>query len=149
MKNLNKVQLIGRLGSDPQVKVMGSGQNVVNVNLGSSESYKDKNGQRVERTEWVRLVAFGRQADFMADFLGRGRLVYVEGKLQTRKFTDGQGQDRWITEVLVRDIGPLDPKPAGARQSQAYDAPPCPPEGGPDGGYGGGYPDEPLDDVPF
>ena len=109
--SLNKVILIGRLGADPELKYMPSGQPVVNVNMATDESYKDKQtGDRVERTEWHRLTIYGRAAEVIANYTRKGSLLYAEGSLRTRKWQDQQGQDRYTTEVIVKDFTFLDSK---------------------------------------
>ncbi len=110
---LNKVMLIGRLGRDPELRYTPSGQPVANFSLATDESYTTKDGQRVERTEWHRIVVWGKQAEFCGNYLAKGRLVYVEGRLETRKWQDNQGQDRTTTEVRADRVLGLDTRPAG------------------------------------
>ena len=125
--SLNKVLLIGRLGADPQLKYLPSGQPVVNVNLATDEGYKDRNtGERTERTEWHRLVVYGKTAELVANYLTKGRLIFVEGKLRTRKWQGQDGQDRYTTEVVADRVDFLDSKGGGARDAEQ-------------GGYGQGY----------
>ncbi len=120
---LNKVQIIGRLGQNPELKYSQSGVAMTNLNVATDESYTDRDGNRVDRAEWHRVVVFQRQAENCANFLAKGSLVYVEGSLTTRKWTDQQGVDRYTTEIRAQRIQFLDRK--GDRQ-----------EGG---GSGGGY----------
>lgn len=110
---LNKVMLIGRLGRDPELRYTPSGQPVANFSIATDESYTTKDGQRVERTEWHRIVVWGKQAEFCGNYLSKGRLVYVEGRLETRKWQDNQGQDRTTTEVRADRVLGLDSRPAG------------------------------------
>ncbi len=110
--SLNKVMLIGRLGQDPKISYTQSGQAVANFTLATDEGYRDRNsGQKVEKTEWHRVVAWRQTAEFVANYLGKGRLVFVEGRLQTRKWQDQQGQDRWTTEVVANNIQFMDSRP--------------------------------------
>ena len=113
MASLNKVIIIGRIGKDPEVRYTQSGQAVATLSVATDESYKDQSGQRVEKTEWHKVVAWGKQADLVANYLGKGRLVYVEGKLETRKWQDQGGQDRYSTEVKAVTVQALDKKPDG------------------------------------
>jgi len=101
MSSLNKVILITRLGRDPEVRNTNDGKAVVTLNGATSESWKDKQGQKQEKTEWHRIVLFGALADIAAKYLTKGSLVYIEGKLQTRKWTDAQGVEKYTTEVVV------------------------------------------------
>jgi single-strand DNA-binding protein len=99
--SVNKVILIGRLGKDPEVRYMTSGEAVANVTLATSEKYKDKSGEKVEKTEWHNLVFYRRLAEIAGEYLKKGSLIYVEGKLQTRKWQTKDGQDRYSTEILA------------------------------------------------
>lgn len=101
-KGINKVILVGNCGQDPEVRYMPNGNAVANVTLATSESYKDKNtGQAVEKTEWHRVVLFGKLAEITGEYVRKGSQIYVEGKLQTRKWTDQQGVERYTTEIVV------------------------------------------------
>lgn len=101
---LNKVMLIGRLGRDPELRYTQTGTPVTTLNVATDESYIDRDGNRVERTEWHRVTVFQRQAENCTTYLGKGSLIYVEGSLQTRKWQDSQGQDRYTTEVKAQRI---------------------------------------------
>lgn len=104
-KGVNKVILVGNLGRDPEVKYLPSGSAVANIGLATSESWKDKeSGEKQERTEWHNLVFFGRVAEIAGEYLKKGSQVYIEGSLRTRKWQDKEGQDRYTTEVVVRDL---------------------------------------------
>ncbi len=105
---LNKVILIGRLGRDPELRYTVSGTPVVNFPLATSDVYIDKEGNRQEKTEWHKIVVWGKQAETVANYLVKGRLIYVEGSLQTRKWTDSQGQDRYTTEIRAQRVVFLD-----------------------------------------
>ncbi len=104
-RGVNKVILIGNLGRDPEVKYTASGSAMVNVTVATSESWNDKQtNERVERTEWHRVVAYRRLAEIMGEYLRKGSKVYIEGKLQTRKWQDQNGQDRWTTEIVANEM---------------------------------------------
>ncbi|MCC2617631.1 single-stranded DNA-binding protein [Aestuariibacter halophilus] len=100
-KGVNKVILVGNLGQDPEVRYMPNGNAVANLSLATSESWKDQQGQIQERTEWHRLTMYRRLAEVAGEYLRKGSQIYVEGKLQTRKWQDQQGQDRYTTEIIV------------------------------------------------
>lgn len=99
MASVNKVILIGNLGRDPEVRYLPSGDAVANLNLATTEKWKDKNGDQQEQTEWHRVAFFGRQAEICGEYLKKGSSVYVEGRLQTRKWTDKDGVERYSTEI--------------------------------------------------
>lgn len=107
---LNKVMIIGRLGRDPELRYTQSGSPVATLNVATDESYTDRDGNKVERTEWHRVSVFQRQAENCANYLGKGSLVYVEGSLQTRKWQDQSGQDRYTTEIKAQRVQFLDRK---------------------------------------
>ncbi len=171
-RGVNKVILIGNLGQDPETRYTPNGNAVVNLNLATDESYKDRQtGQMVPKTEWHRIVLFGKIAEVAGQYLRKGSKVYIEGKLQTRKWQGQDGQDRYTTEVVVDINGQmqmLDSRggeggmnqgaPAGRPQQQSnYNAPASNQGGQQSGGYNqqsaqGGMP-EPVDDfdddIPF
>lgn len=149
--SLNKAQLIGRLGQDPKLSYMPSGQAVAEMSVATDESYKDRDGNKVEKTEWHRVSVKGKSAEFCAKYLSKGRLVYVEGKLKTRKWEDKNGgADRYATEISVEAPGhsvkfmdsdkggQQDAPKQGQRREQEPD-------------YGPAFPKESsgYDDVPF
>lgn len=160
---VNKVILVGRLGRDPELRYSSSGMPIANLRIATDESYVDRDGNKVDRTEWHTVVVFQRAAENCSNFLAKGSLVYVEGSLQTRKWQDQQGQDRYTTEVKAQRVQFLDRK--GSRDSQqdggGYQ------DGGPQDGYhsggqqgsynrgggqqpanrGGGKPQPPQDDI--
>jgi single-strand DNA-binding protein len=111
--SVNKVIILGRLGADPDVKFMPSGDAVANLSVATSQTWKDKTtGEKKEKTEWHRVVFFKRQAEVAKDYLKKGREVYVEGKLETRKWQDQAGNDRYTTEIIgdvLQMVGPRDP----------------------------------------
>lgn len=101
-RGINKVILIGNLGDDPDIRFTGQGAAVANLSLATSEAWKDKNtGQQQEKTEWHRVVIFGKLAEIAQQYLNKGSKIYIEGKLQTRKWQGQDGQDRYTTEVVV------------------------------------------------
>ncbi len=127
-RGVNKVILIGNLGNEPDVRYMPSGDAVANVNIATSEAWKDKNtGEMQERTEWHRVVFFGKIAEVVKQYLHKGSKIYVEGKLRTRKWQGQDGQDRYTTEVVVDINGTmqmLDGRPGGGTaQYDDSDAP--------------------------
>ncbi|HYA37829.1 MAG TPA: single-stranded DNA-binding protein [Candidatus Methylomirabilis sp.] len=104
-RGVNKVILVGNLGRDPEVRYSPNGQAVANVTLATSESWKDKtSGEKQERTEWHRVVFFGRLAEIAGEYLKKGAQIYVEGRLQTRKWQDKDGHDRYTTEIVANDM---------------------------------------------
>lgn len=118
-KGINKVILIGNLGADPEVKYMPSGNAVTNVNLATSESWKDKqSGQMQERTEWHKVVFFNRLAEIAGEYLRKGSKVYIEGSLRTRKWQDQSGQDRYTTEIVASEMQMLDGNSQGGSTAQ-------------------------------
>lgn len=111
---VNKVILIGRLGADPEVRHTQSGTAVCNFNLATSENWKDKNtGEKRERTEWHRVVAWDRLGEICGGYLGKGSQVYIEGSLQTRQWEDNDGKKRYTTEVVAKSVKFLDGKSGG------------------------------------
>lgn len=104
--SINKVILVGNLGRDPEVRTFQNGDKVVNINLATSETWKDRNtGEKRERTEWHRVAIFGGVAGVAEKYTRKGSKVYIEGKLETRKWQDQSGQDRYSTEVVIRPYG--------------------------------------------
>lgn len=108
--SLNKVFLIGYVGRDIELKYGQSGNAVANISLATDESYMDRNGEKVKRAEWHRLVAYGKTAETCSNYLRKGSLVYIEGSLQTRKWQDQTGEDRYTTEIKVSRVQFLDRK---------------------------------------
>jgi single-strand DNA-binding protein len=152
---INKVILVGNLGQDPEIRYTADGRPIATFSIATSETWKDKNsGERREKTEWHRVVVFGKLAEICGQYLAKGRQVYIEGKLQTRKWQGQDGQDRYTTEIVVdqrgsmqmlgnREGGPSPSRPAsggsnsggGGFQDQGYPQPP--------------YPNDQEDDIPF
>ena len=114
-RGINKVILIGNLGKDPEVKYMPSGDPVTNITVATSESWKDKStGENVEKTEWHRVVFFKRLAEIAGEYLKKGSKVYIEGRLQTRKWQGQDGQDRYTTEIVANEMQMLDSRGGSA-----------------------------------
>ncbi len=104
MSGVNKVIIVGRLGTDPELKTVTSGQNVCRLSVATSENWTDRDGQKQERTEWHRVVVWGKMADICGQHLSKGRQVYLEGRLQTRSWEDPQGQKRYTTEIVANTV---------------------------------------------
>lgn len=101
---VNKVILVGNLGQDPEIRYIQNGSAVANFSLATSESWKDKTGQKQERVEWHRIVAWGKLAEICGEYLSKGNQVYIEGRLQTNKWQDKEGKDRYTTEVVANNM---------------------------------------------
>jgi single-strand DNA-binding protein len=164
-RGVNKVILIGNLGADPETRSTPSGSTVASLRLATTDSWKDRqSGELQERTEWHRVVLWGRLGDIARDYLHKGSRVYVEGRLQTRKWQGQDGQDRYTTEIVANDLQMLDRREGAGAPGGAAE-PPIPDEewaggsaarGGGGGGSGGGgarprpVPEPDLnDDIPF
>ncbi len=157
---INKVILVGNLGQDPEIRYTADGRPIANFSLATSETWTDKNsGERREKTEWHRVVVFGKLAEICGQYLAKGRQVYIEGKLQTRKWQGQDGQDRYTTEVVVDMRGTMQmlgnradggggPRPmagGGGAPGKNYQN-----DGYPDQGYPQPpYPNDQEDDIPF
>ena len=154
--SVNKVILIGRLGQDPEMRNTQGGASVCNFSLATNENWRDKSGQKQERTEWHRVVVWGKLAELCTNYLNKGRQVYLEGRLQTRQWQDQQGATRYTTEIVANNLQFLGGQNAGASMGapmestsaagpQAMDAgfgAPATPAGGPE-------PSFTEDDIPF
>ena len=114
--SLNKVMIIGRLGREPELKYTQSGSPVCTFSVATDESYTDNSGQKVEKAEWHRIVVFQKAAENCSQYLAKGSLVFIEGKLETRKWQDQQGQDRFVTEIKAQRVQFLDRKGDGDGQ---------------------------------
>src|SRR5215471_17249947 len=156
MASVNKVILVGNLGRDPETRYTTSGDAVTNIRLATTDTWKDKNGEKQEKTEWHTVVFFGRQAEIAGEYLKKGKQVYVEGRLQTRKWQDKEGQDRYSTEIVAERMQMLGSREGGsasmseepaARERSAV----AEPRGGakPGGGQAKKKPDDLDDDIPF
>jgi single-strand DNA-binding protein len=150
---VNKVILIGNLGKDPEVRFTPSGAAVANFNIATNESWTDKSGQKQERTEWHRIVVWGKLAELCGEYLKKGRQCYVEGRLQTREWTDKEGKKNYTTEIVAQTVqflggggpGRADGAPVGSPRQDFGGGPPD--EMGPPMGLGA--PNGPPDDIPF
>lgn len=112
MASLNKAMLIGHLGRDPEIRYLPSGDAVASLNISTTETWKDKSGQKQEKTEWHRVSMFGRLAEIAGQYLKKGSQVYIEGRLETRKYTDKDGAEKYATEIKVNELKML----AGGRR---------------------------------
>ena len=148
-KGINKVILIGNLGKDPEVRYSPNGGAVANITLATTESWKDKNsGEQVDKTEWHRVVFFRRLAEIAGEYLKKGSKVYIEGKLQTRKWQDQNGQDRYTTEIVANEMQMLDSRGGGSAEFSQASAPAA----AASSNAGGGMDAPPMDfddDIPF
>ncbi len=134
---VNKVILIGNLGADPEVRYSQAGTAIASFRIATTETWKKQDGSKEEQTEWHRIVAFARLAEICGEYLSKGSKVYIEGRIQTRKWDDRDGNTRYTTEIVAREMKILTPRGGSdASVSQQYDEPPFP---------------EPVmgDDVPF
>lgn len=119
---MNKAIIIGRLGLDPTANKTQTGITVVNLSIATNEPYTDQGGNKVEKTEWHKVVVFGKQAEFCSNYLSKGRLVMVEGSIQTRKWQDQQGQNRYTTEIKAQRVQVLDSRNVHPKEEGM---PPC------------------------
>ena len=163
MASVNKVILVGNLGRDPEVRYMPNGDAVANYSIATTETWKDKNGMRQEKTEWHNIVMYRRLAEIAGEYLKKGSSVYIEGRLQTRKWQDKQGNDRYTTEIIadqLQMLGGRNSNAAGQTPGQDHGtASPSQPGGAPTDGTpppprrkdpapGGSF-DDMDDDIPF
>jgi single-strand DNA-binding protein len=150
MASVNKVILIGNLGADPETRYLPSGDAVTNIRIATTETWKDKAGTKQEQTEWHRVAFFGRLAEIAGEYLKKGSPVYVEGRLQTRKWQDKDGQERYTTEIRADRMQLLSGR-AGGSEPMAREPAATASEGGtakPQAKKGGAF-DEMDDDIPF
>ena len=163
-RGINKVILVGNLGQDPELRYTGSGTAVCNMRIATSESYKDREGNQVENTEWHTVVAWARLAEICGEYLKKGRQVYIEGSLQTRQWDDKDGNTRYSTEIKAREmqmLGGRDDNYSRGNGGDEYDQSPRPqrqqsnngggsrPQQPANAGGGDNYTFEPDDDLPF
>lgn len=155
MASLNKVMLIGNLGRDPEIRYMPSGDAIANLNIATTDTWKDKGGEKQDRTEWHRVVMFGKQAEIAGEYLKKGSQIYIEGRLQTRKWTDKSNVERYTTEIVADRMQMLGGRSGGssggnyeppADQSNEYSSKP-PTKAGTTGSNTGF--DDMEDDIPF
>lgn len=154
--SVNKVILVGRLGRDPETRYTGGGQAVANFTIATDYSYKDKNGERQKRTEWHRIVAWRKLAEIVQQYLKKGSLVYIEGRIETREWQDKEGQKRYTTEIIANEMKMLGSKGdgggggsyGGGSKSEEHDqAGPAEDVAGGAGGHSG--PEISDEDIPF
>lgn len=163
---VNKVILVGNLGADPEVRFTPGGQAVANFRIATSDSWTDKSGQKQERTEWHRIVVWGKLAELCGEYLKKGRQCFIEGRLQTREWTDKEGKKNYTTEVVANSVvflGGRDGASAGGGQQRQYSRSQQQPQqqgpgdydygppagGGMDDNMGGGMGGGADDDIPF
>lgn len=144
MASLNKAMIIGRLGVDPELRYTQNNRAVVTLKVATDSSYTDKSGEKVENTEWHRVVVWGKQAESCDRYLKKGRLVYVEGNIQTRKWQDKDGNDRYITEIRAQRVQFLDRGDGKEKAAGGGGQPPHPAET--EAGFDQSFSD---DDIPF
>ena len=153
MASVNKVILIGNLGRDPEVRYMPSGDAVANISIATTETWKDKTGEKQEKTEWHRVAMFGKTAEIAGEYLKKGSQVYIEGRLETRKWTDKEGHERYTTEIRADRMQMLGSRSGGSErmappEDDAPRAAPAPAQKS--GGAAKGSSLEDLeDDIPF
>ncbi len=148
MAGVNKVILVGNLGKDPELRSTTSGTSVCEFSIATGESWKGKDGQQQERTEWHRIVVWGKLGENCAKFLSKGRQVYLEGRLQTRSWEDKDGNKRYTTEIVARDVQFLGGGSGGNRGGGEGPPPPSDDFGAASGGGFGGDSGG-SDDIPF
>ena len=149
MASVNKVILIGNLGKDPDIRYMPNGEAVANITLATSETWKDKTGAKQEKTEWHRITFYRKLAEIVGEYLKKGSSVYVEGRLETRKWTDKSGTDRYTTEVIANEMRMLGSKSGGSSfEGESKNIKASPPKDStastPNSGFG-----DMDDDIPF
>ena len=121
--SVNKVILVGRLGKDPETRYMTNGEAVTNATLATSENWKDKSGEKQEKTEWHNLVFYRRLAEVAGEYLKKGSMIYVDGKITTRKWQDKEGKDRYTTDIIVNEMQMLGSKAGGSSSFEVVDKP--------------------------
>jgi single-strand DNA-binding protein len=150
MASVNKVILIGNLGKDPEVRYMPSGEAIANITLATTDSWKDKGtGEKQEKTEWHRVVMFGKQAEIAGEYLKKGRQVYFEGRLQTRKWTDKAGVEKYTTEIVADRMQMLGTRDSGGNAFEVVDREPSGSGAAKPAKKTGGEFDDFEDDIPF
>lgn len=144
MASVNKVILIGNLGNDPEIRYMPDGTAVATLSIATTDTWKDKNGEKQEKTEWHRVVIYRKLAEIAGEYLRKGRPVYIEGRLKTDKWTDKQGVERYTTNIIATDLKMLGSKPQGHQSESNTTTPKAGASGGNDGGF-----HDMDDDIPF
>jgi len=150
MASVNKVILIGNLGKDPETRYMSNGEAVTNITLATTDTWKDKNGEKQEKTEWHRVTFYRKLAEIAGEYLKKGRSVYIEGSLATRKWTDKQGVERYTTEIIASDMKMLGNRGAGTGSTDSDESHDnhTPPSSG-NGKAPGPTGFDDLEDIPF
>ena len=148
-RGVNKAIIVGNLGRDPEVRYSASGNAIANVTVATTDSWKDRqSGERQERTEWHRVVFFNRLAEIVAEYLKKGSQVFIEGRIQTRKWEDEDGNERWTTEIVANEMQMLGSRGGGGLQGGPADDSGAAPA--PGGGGSSGFSDSEFDDdIPF
>ena len=144
MAGVNKAIVVGNLGNDPEIRYAANGSAIASISVATSERWKDKNsGEQQERTEWHRIKLFGRQAELAGEYLKKGSQVYIEGRIQTSKYQDKDGNDRWSTQIVAREMTFLGGRGGGGGgdSQSASSASPPQRDSGPSGDFD--------DDIPF
>jgi len=136
---VNKAMLIGRLGKDPEVRYAADGAMVTSFNMATDEQWKDKSGEKVQKTEWHRIVTFGKLAEICGNYLVKGKLIFIEGRIQTRSWEDKEGVKRYTTEIVASNMQMLDSKGQNKPEESIPDSTPS----------HAASSSAPLDDVPF
>jgi len=162
--SVNKVILVGRLGRDPETRYTSGGQAVANFSLATDETYKDRNGERQKRTEWHKIVVWGKQAEIAQQYLKKGSLVFIEGRIQSREWQDKEGQKRTSFEIVANNFRMLGGRAEGAAASagtggggsagaraggEDFDQAAPADDAGGGGGHAGGGPEISDEDIPF
>jgi single-strand DNA-binding protein len=156
MASVNKCIFIGNLGRDPEIRYMPSGDAMANFSIACTDSFKGKSGEKQERTEWVRIVMFGKQAEIAGEYLKKGSSVYIEGRMQTRKWTNKEGQEQYTTEIVADRMQMLGGRSGGGNSFEVVDregdsSAPAPRQQAPASAArpAGGSIDDIDDDIPF
>ncbi|MBS0496315.1 MAG: single-stranded DNA-binding protein [Proteobacteria bacterium] len=144
MASVNKVILIGNLGNDPEMRHMNDGTAVATLSIATTDTWKDKNGEKQEKTEWHRVVMYRKLAEIAGEYLKKGRSVYIEARLKTGKWTDKQGIERYTTNIIATDLKMLGSKPNGQQSESNSTTSKAGAVSGNDGGFDGMD-----DDIPF
>ncbi len=139
---INKAILVGRLGKDPEVRYTPDGAMVTSFSLATDEQWKDKNGEKVQKTEWHRIVTFGKLAEICGNYLAKGKLIFIEGRIQTSSWDDKEGVKRYSTEIVASNMKMLDSKGQGKSDESSQPQPEAPPSHASSS-------NAPMDDVPF
>jgi single-strand DNA-binding protein len=157
MASVNKVILVGNLGKDPETRYMPNGEAVTNITLATTDTWKDKNGEKQEKTEWHRVTFYRKLAEIAGEYLKKGRQVYIEGRLETRKWQDKEGKDRYTTEIIASEMQMLGTRGGdnsfevvgGGGGGRASSGGGAPRSGGGAPAKSGGEFDDFEDDIPF